>query len=115
MAIDVFQTVDIIELMENFLEKIRPNKEVRSKLDIGYKIENQSIILFEIRPQWDKPEIIHEYPFAKTTFVKKNNHWRVFWMRSDLKWYSYSIQPTVKSLRAFTELVAKDENHCFFG
>jgi hypothetical protein len=115
MAIDVFQTLDIIEIMENFIEKKRPPIEIRNQLDIGYKIEDQSVILFEIRPDWDNPEIIKEYPFAKTTFIKKNNNWKVFWMRADLNWHTYLAKPTVKKLNDFTELVFEDKNHCFFG
>ena len=115
MAIDILQTVDIIEVMENFLERKRPKIEIRNQVDIGYKIDGQSIILFEISPRWDNPEIICEYPFAKTTYVKKNNNWKVYWMRADLKWHSYPIQPTVKNLKEFTRLVEEDEHHCFFG
>ena len=70
MAIDILQTLDVIEVMENFISRKRPPEHLRNQLDIGYKIEDQSIIIFEIRPQWNKPEIILEHPFAKTTFVK---------------------------------------------
>lgn len=115
MAIDTLQTLDVIEVMENFITRIRPPEHIRSKLDIGYKIEDQSIFVFEIRPQWNKPEIIHEYPFAKTTFVKAKNYWKVFWIKSDLKWYSYPPQATVKSLKEFTKLIEEDKHHYFFG
>jgi len=70
MPITPLQTLEIIEVMENFLSRIRPPEDIRDKLDIGYTIDNQSIIIFEIRPQWNKPEVIQEHPFAKTTFVK---------------------------------------------
>lgn len=115
MAIDSLQTLEVIEVMENFLNEKRPPEHIRDKLDIGYNIEGQSIIIFEIRPQWDKPEIIRESPFAKTTFVKAKNHWKVFWMRADLNWYSYDPQPTVDTLKEFTKLVIEDKHHCFFG
>lgn len=115
MAIDTLQTLEIIEVMENFLSRKRPPLEIRKKLDLGYKIEDQSIIVFEIRPQWNKPEVIREHPVAKTTFVKANNHWKVFWMRANLKWYSYSPKPKVKHLIDFFRLVEKDEYHCFWG
>ena len=48
MAIDTLQTLDIIEVMENFLARKRPPEHIRPKLDIDYKIEEQSIIIFEI-------------------------------------------------------------------
>lgn len=115
MAIDVLQTLDVIEAMENFIARIRPPEHIRPKLDIGYKIEDQSIYVVEIRPKWNNPEIIKEYPVAKSTFVKAKNYWKVFWMRADLKWHSYPPQPTVKTIAAFIKLVEEDKHHCFWG
>ena len=115
MAIYTLQTLDIIEAMENFIERKRPPEHIRPKLDISYKIEAQSIIVFEIRPQWNKPEVIREHVVAKTTFVKSKNHWKVFWMRSDLQWHSYTPKPTVKTVKEFCKLVEEDKHFCFFG
>lgn len=115
MAIDALQTLDVIEAMENFIARKRPPEHIRPKLDIGYKIEGQEIIAFEIRPQWNKPEVIREHPVAKTTFVKTKNHWKVFWMRADLKWHSYTPAPAVKTVKEFCKLVEEDKHHCFWG
>ena len=115
MAIDTLQTLDVIEAMENFIARARPPVHIRNQLDIGYKIDDQSIVIFEIRPQWNKPEIILEHPVAKTTFVKTKNNWKVFWRRANLKWQNYSPQPTVRNLQEFTKLVEEDKHHCFFG
>ena len=115
MAIDTLQTLDIIEVMENFLARKRPPEHIRPKLDIDYKIEEQSIIIFEKRPQWDKPEIIREHGVAKTTFVKAKNQWKVFWMRADLKWHSYTPKPIVNFVEEFIKLVEEDKQHCFWG
>jgi hypothetical protein len=115
MAIETLQTLDVIEALENFMSKIRPPEHVRKELDICYTIDGQSIIIFEIRPQWNKPEIIHQYPVAKTSFVKAKNHWKVFWRRADLKWHSYTPKPVVKTIKEFTKLVEEDKHHCFWG
>ncbi len=115
MAIDILETVDIIETMENHLEKIRPPENIRKQLDIGYKIENQSIILFEIRPVWNNPGVFAEYAFAKTSFIKSKNLWKIYWMRANLKWYSYEPVPEVTSLKVFLKIVDEDKFHCFKG
>jgi len=115
MAIDIFQTLDVIETMENFIERKRPPEALRSKLDLSYKIEDQSIIVFEIRPVWDKPGETLESPVAKCTFVKAKNHWKVFWFRADLKWHSYESEPSVATLVDFTKLIDEDKYHCFWG
>ena len=64
MAIDSLLTLDAIEALENFVERIRPPLHIREKLDIGYKIEDQSIFVFEIRPKFLKPSEKGETPIA---------------------------------------------------
>ncbi len=115
MAINVLQTLEVIEAMENFLTKIRPPENLRNQLDVGYKIEDQSIIIFEIRPNYVIKGQFIEMPIAKTTFVKTKNHWKVFWHRSNLTWEAYPPMPFVFTLDDFTELVKEDKHHCFFG
>ena len=115
MTLDIFKTVDIIEIMENFTEERRPPIEIRDELDLSYKIENQSIIIFEIRPKFKSVTEKIECLIAKTTFVKTNNSWKVFWQRADLKWHLYKPQPVVKTLKDFTQLVNDDIYHCFWG
>jgi hypothetical protein len=115
MAINIFKTLEVIEVMENYIESIRPPENIRHQLDLSYKIENQSIIVFEIRPRWDKPSETMECNIAKTTYVKSSNCWKVFWRRADLKWHPYTPQATVPSLTAFTQLITEDRLHCFWG
>ncbi|AMS26975.1 hypothetical protein AEM51_08060 [Bacteroidetes bacterium UKL13-3] len=115
MALEIFSMVDIIETMENYIEKNRPEPEIRPLLDIGYEISGQSVILHEIRPRWNNPSEIHHSAYAKTTFVKNKNCWKVFWMRASGKWESYEPKPEVKSLKAFLALVDEDKHHCFNG
>ena len=115
MPIDSLQTLDIIEVMENFIEKRRPPVHIRSKLDIDYRIEGQSVTIVEVRSRWDNLEIYRDTPMAKTTFIKAKNQWKVFWMRADLNWHSYTPKPYVRTLSEFTELVDEDKHACFWG
>ena len=115
MALNLSNTVDIIELMENYVERIRPPHDIRHQLDIGYKIDNQSIILLEIRPSFRDPKVLSESEYAKATYVKSENKWKVYWMRGNLKWTLYEPRPKVKNLKDFVELVEEDKYHCFKG
>lgn len=115
MPLDSLQTLDIIEVMENFLDKRRPPEHLRAQVDLSYRIENQSILIFELRPRWDKPTEIRESNLAKATFIKEKNHWKIFWLLGNLTWESYSACPTVKELREFTKIVDEDKHHCFWG
>ena len=98
-----------------FLAKKRPSEHIRAQLDFGYKLSGQSVELVEIRPQWDDPSKIHKRPFAKATFVKSQNVWKVFWQRADLKWHRYKPDQVVSSFEQFLAVVDTDEYGCFFG
>ena len=115
MALDVMNTVEIIELMENYIAKVRPPKEIRDKLDINYRIENQSIILHEIRPDWKDKTTYRMHDFAKTTYDKKNKVWKIYWQRASLKWDLYKPKPTVAALKDFLKEVDLDKYGCFKG
>lgn len=115
MPLDLTNTVDIIELMENYIQRIRPPENIREKLDVNYRIENQSIILFEIRPRFQDPDNKIELDYAKATYVKSTNCWKVYWMRANLKWALYDLKPEVSNLKDFTNLVDEDKYHCFKG
>ena len=115
MTSDVSKTVDIIEVLENYLEKIRPPEKIRKQIDLSYKIENQSIILTEIRPKWNNSSEYGEYGYAKVTYVKSKNVWKIFWMRGNLKWYPYNPEPEVNTLQEFLRIVDEDKLNCFKG
>lgn len=115
MALTEAQIQEIEKAGESFLAARRPPVEIRSKVDLAYRIEGQSVFIYEIRPGWDNPDEIMILDFAKTTLVKTQNHWKIYWMRADLKWHSYPPKPTVKTIKKFFELVDNDEHACFLG
>jgi len=78
-------------------------------------MENQSVVLFEIPPQWEKPSNKIERPVAKATYVKAQNLWEIYWQRADLKWHSDAPTPTVKTFEGFLQVVGEDQHACFFG
>lgn len=116
MAFSEFETKRLKKVVGAFIEKHRPAPHIRSKLDLAFCINGQSIEIFEIRPRWKgAPGETMEHRVAKATYVKTQELWRVFWMRADLKWHSYPPVPRVGSVEEFLALVAEDEHACFFG
>ncbi|MES2702343.1 MAG: DUF3024 domain-containing protein [Bacteroidota bacterium] len=115
MSLDALNTVDIIDLMERCLEARRPPENMRKQIDLGYRLEDQSVILTEIRPVWEKPGEYREYDYAKTTFVKTLGTWKIYWKRGDLKWHVYDPNLEVKTLEEFLDIVDEDVHHCFKG
>ena len=98
-----------------YLYHNRPPIEIRDELDLGFRIDGQSVFVFEIRPKFMVPNEKTELKVAKTTFVQSANHWKVFWLRGDLKWYPYEPCPHVPSISAFFDLIQEDSLSCFFG
>ncbi len=115
MALEFENEIEIIEVMEGFLIKSRPPEHIREEIDINYKIENQSIIVFEIRPKWNNKSEKIEVNVAKATFVKKDNIWKIFWFMSDQAWHNYKPKPSVKFLKEFVKVIEEDKNNCFWG
>ena len=101
--------------LDKFLAKRRPPPHIRKDLDFSYRVSGQSIELLEIRPQWDDPSIIHQRPFAKATYVRAQDCWKVFWMRASLKWQGYEPNATVATIDEFLSVVDRDQHGCFWG
>lgn len=101
--------------IKTFIEKRRPPLEMRSQLDLGFRIEKYNIFIFEIRARWNKPDEKIEESVAKATYTKTKDVWKIFWMRCDMKWHQYEPLPEVKNLRGFLSIVDKDQYGCFWG
>lgn len=115
MAINTLQTLEVIEVMENFIDRNRASDDIRQQDDLSYKIEDQSIIIYEVMPHWDNPEEIIEIDIAKATYVKTRDLWRVFYIKSDARWHIYYPHAVVKTLREFATLVEMDDHGYFWG
>lgn len=64
MAFDNLQTLEVIEAMENFLSNVRPEEKLRYEVDVSFHIEDQSVIVLEIRLTRTKPRINIEMKIA---------------------------------------------------
>ena len=58
MAFNELEGKRIEKAMAAFLSVRRPPPHIRPELDIGYRLNGQSVELLEIRPQWDNPSVI---------------------------------------------------------
>ena len=116
MAFSEFESKRCEKLISEHVESRRPPAHLRSELDIGYRVTNQSVEIFEIRPVWrGEPGEFREHSIAKTTFIKTRGVWRIYWQRADLKWHTYEPLPEVKDLKEFVEAVDADPYGCFYG
>ena len=115
MAFSEIEIKRIEKTMDSYIERTRPPAHIRDHLDMGYRVENQSVELFEIRQAFHDPKQKIEEAVAKTTYVKRAEEWRLYWMRADLKWHRYDPVPQVNSLEEFLNVVEEDAHCCFYG
>jgi hypothetical protein len=115
MAFTKAQIDEITTMMDNYIATHRPPEEIRPKLDLGWRKEDQSVYLFEIRPQWDNKSVIHQYDFAKATWVGAKKQWNIYWLRANGKWELYKPLPWAGNLQRFLIEVEKDPHACFRG
>jgi hypothetical protein len=115
MALDGIHAADAINALEIFLDNRRPPEHMRHDLDLSYRIDKQSVIIFELRPNWHKKDETLENSVAKATWVNTQKIWKIYWMRADLKWHSYEPCPTANTIQQFLKVVEEDSHSCFWG
>ena len=115
MAISEFETKRYEKIVGQYIEKRRPPAHVRNQVDLDFRVEGQSVIIFEIREIWNQKDKKVELPIAKATYIKKSNSWKLYWQRADLKWHRYEPTPEVKIIEEFLEVVENDKYACFWG
>lgn len=115
MGLSEFGEEKVKIALNGFLEKRRPPVEMREKVDLSYRIENQSVIIFEVREYFRDPKRKIECMIAKATYIMKSGCWKIFWQRADLKWHGYKPQMEVTDFEQFLDVVDKDEHGCFWG
>jgi len=98
-----------------YVDSRRPPPHVRPELDIGYRIDCQSIEIFELRPAYRSPEETIEHAIAKATYIKSRNVWKIYWMRADLQWHPYGPMAIVQTVEEFIAVIDQDQHGCFFG
>ncbi|MDI1301563.1 MAG: DUF3024 domain-containing protein [bacterium] len=96
------------------LEKI-VGAHINKDLDQGFHISDQSVELFELKPDKQHPGEFVEMPTARATYIKPSQNWKVYWMHADRKWHGYEPVPRVETIEEFLRLVADNEYGCFYG
>ncbi|MBI9033446.1 MAG: DUF3024 domain-containing protein [Bacteroidales bacterium] len=108
--------INILEKrIQGFIEKMRPEEDIRDQVDIGYSFEKNTIEVFEIRPKWNNEQEKMHSSFVRAKYVKSRNVWVVYWKRASGKWDKYEPNPEVDDLAVFFEVIGADEYGCFFG
>ena len=74
MAFTKEEVQDYKLILDDFLKKKRPPEEIRDQVDIGYRIDKQSIEIFETTPYLDN--ILEVYPLQSAQPERLENRLR---------------------------------------
>ncbi|MBN2871981.1 MAG: DUF3024 domain-containing protein [Halothiobacillaceae bacterium] len=113
MAFNELDRKRIEKQIDDFVEARRPPAEMRAQIDIGYRLEDQAIELFESRRSMRGYRVEEE--FARLVHVKSRDVWKLYWKRADLKWHRYTPLPESSRLDVLLHEIDDDPNACFFG
>lgn len=115
MALSPSQLTECLRAVGAFIEKRRPAPEVRPKLDYRAHVRGSTVDIVSVRPAWNNPKAKREDPIARMRWIAKQQVWRLYWMRADLKWHSYPNMPETTTLAEALAEVDADPLCCFFG
>jgi len=107
-----------LPLIESYVKRYcnkRNNPEIYDKLHLEYEIDNQSIILLEVRPHWQDPSRQIRSAFAKMRFVRSFKKWELYWKRQNLEWHQYDPFPESDSYVTLLDVIDEDQHGCFYG
>ncbi len=108
--------IDFIEgRIRQRINSMRPPKEIRDELDLGFSFDGRELILHEIRPHWNDPDNFLHIPFARAVYLKSRKIWKIYWMRASGSWEWYEPAPLAKTVDEFFDLVEEDKLGCFQG
>ena len=117
MSWSEFEVYRYEKLMEQFCAEHGPPQDIWDKLKWGYELDQkrQSVVLYEVRPQFGDPENKIHIPVFKAVYVKSKDLWKIYWMKSDMKWHGYDPEPEADSLREALDILSEDKYCYFFG
>lgn len=115
MAFSDFERTANHAALKWFLARRAVPEHIREQLDFGYAIVGHTVDLQEIRPDWRDQSTTRQRAFARVKFVRSHDHWRLYWMRADLKWHLYEPDPHHSTLQDALAVVDEDHYGCFFG
>ena len=103
--------------VESYVAKKRPPKEIRNRLDLGFKFAKNTFELFEIRPVGGSsdPNDYQKVSFAKFRYIKSREVWELYWMRASGKWESYEPYTASNNIDKVLSCIDDDVHGCFYG
>ncbi|MEY0663864.1 DUF3024 domain-containing protein [Providencia rettgeri] len=111
MALNDIEIAQIKRCMNFFMEKRRPAPFIRDEIDLIYEIQDQSVIIKEIRNIMGRTI---ESPIAKITFNRTQKGWKLFAKNRNDEWEGM-FKDLIPTFSDAIKVVEDDARGCFFG
>ena len=95
--------------------KRRSPIDLSDELRTVYLVKGHDVTVYEERPRWSKPQEWTSEGIARFKYDRKQNIWKLYWMRQDLKWHLYEPFPESTTIETLVVEVDKDPHGAFFG
>jgi hypothetical protein len=93
----------------------RSPARIKDKLYFEYEVIRHDVIIWERRPRYNDPSIWTKSAVAKLKYDRTNRRWKLYWMRSDMKWHLYDPSSSTGDLDLLVDEVDRDPHGAFFG
>ena len=113
MSFSEIEKIAFTTEIEQYLEKIKPTGAASKKIKHSYFIEKNHIIIQET--YYSSKDNVFTTDVAKFEYSHQSQKWKVYWRRSDDKWYLYNKNELYNDLSTAIYHVDKDINGCFWG
>lgn len=111
MAFNDLEVANIKRCMGFFMEKRRPAPFIRVEIDLIYEIQDQSVIIKEVRNIMRRTV---ESPIAKITFNRKQKGWKLFAKNRNDEWEGM-FSDLIPTFSDAIKVVEDDDIGIFFG
>ncbi len=114
MAISEFEIYKVEKAAKEFCADRNINYPP-DQLYIDYRLEDQQLYIFEVRPKWNDPSVKIEIMVAKVWYIKKESVWKLYWQRQNMKWSPYEPNSSNNELKPLLTEVWEDHGNCFWS
>lgn len=106
------------ELAEKQIKDYCKNKipqDIQDQISMKYIIKANTIILIESRPKWNDKTVWTNLEIAKMKFDIKLKKWKLYYPRSNNKWYLYEDLKEKLEIKSLLQEIDKDPLCVFWG
>jgi len=93
----------------------RVPESARDQLSLEFNITGAKILLFEVRPQFQKPDNRIRIPVAQFRFDPTDGIWSLFCRDRNEKWHLYEPLASSENIGELISEVDKDRTGIFWG